>query len=190
MQDDGAAPLREFVEEEARDLQGEAFTRFMDTLFERVALLVNRGEVADNLGAVRAIDQLIAVQLGENATKISRFANYLRQIFEEKTDPAVMVAASAALGHLAREGGALTADVVEFQVRRGVTGPDSKVENLSWAGVECNKWQDEAVVRERLERRTGVHRLKLGARASIGKGAADRPLATCRRVSTCGLTCS
>lgn len=116
-QDDGAAALREYVEEEARDLQGEAFTRFMDTLFERISGLVARSEVADNLGAVRAIDQLIGVQLGENATKISRFANYLRQIFEEKGDPAVMVAASVALGHLAREGGALTADVVEFQVR-------------------------------------------------------------------------
>jgi hypothetical protein len=181
LQDDGAAPLREFVEEEARDLQGEAFTRFMDTLFERVALLVNRGEVADNLGAVRAIDQLIAVQLGENATKISRFANYLRQIFEEKTDPAVMVAASAALGHLAREGGALTADVVEFQVRRGVTVPDSTLK--IFPGLESNVmngkmrlWLENGI--SRLERRTRVQSLKMEERAYTGKGAPDRPLAT------------
>lgn len=104
------------MEEEARDLGGEAFTRFMDTLYERIHALVVSSEVADNLAAVRAIDELTDVQLGEIATKITKFASYLRAIFEEKQDSETLIAASKALGHLAATGGALTADVVEYQV--------------------------------------------------------------------------
>lgn len=105
------------MEEEARDLGGEAFTRFMDGLYERIHVLAESNEVSDNLAAVRAIDELIDVQLGEIATKIAKFASYLRSIFESKTDSDVLVNASRALGHLAATGGALTADVVEYQVR-------------------------------------------------------------------------
>lgn len=104
------------MEEEACDLGGEAFTRFMDTLYDQLSALVNSSEVSDNLGAVRAIDELIDVRLGETATKIAKFAEYLKKIFEEKQDPEVLIAASVALGHLAKVGGALTADVVEYQV--------------------------------------------------------------------------
>eukprot|EP00897_Mesotaenium_endlicherianum_P005918 jgi/Mesen1/5354/ME000267S04502 len=118
--EEGSLSLREHVEEEARDLAGEAFTRFMDSLYDRLSALVESPAVIDNLGAVHAIDDLIDISLGENATKISRFASYLRHIFEHKTDADTLVAASAALGHLARAGGALTADVVEFQVKQAL----------------------------------------------------------------------
>ncbi|CAM6130085.1 unnamed protein product [Calypogeia fissa] len=118
---DGASlTVRKHVEDEACDLGGEAFTRFMDTLYDQLSALVNSSEVSDNLGAVRAIDELIDVRLGETATKIGRFAEYLKKIFEEKQDHEVLIEASVALGHLARVGGALTADVVEYQVKRAL----------------------------------------------------------------------
>lgn len=88
----------------------------MDSLFERISKLVDSPLPADNLGAIHAIDELMDVALGEAAAKISRFSAFLCRIFEEKSDPETMVAASTALGHLARVGGALTADVVELQV--------------------------------------------------------------------------
>lgn len=112
-----ALNLAKHVEEEARDLTGEAFTRFMDSLYERISALVESSDAVENLGAVRAIDELISVQLGESATKIAKFASFLQKIFESKQDPDTIVAASVALGHLASTGGALTADVVESQVK-------------------------------------------------------------------------
>jgi FKBP12-rapamycin complex-associated protein len=115
-QEGSALNLAKHVEEEARDLTGEAFTRFMDSLYERISALVESSDAVENLGAVRAIDELISVQLGESATKIAKFASFLQKIFESKQDPDTIVAASVALGHLASTGGALTADVVESQV--------------------------------------------------------------------------
>ncbi|KAA8545737.1 hypothetical protein F0562_020812 [Nyssa sinensis] len=86
---DGAAlALRKHVEEEARDLNGEAFSRFMDLLYDRITGLLDSTDVAENLGALRAIDELIDVTL--------------------------------VLGHLARKGGAMTADEVERQVKNAL----------------------------------------------------------------------
>jgi hypothetical protein len=63
-------------------------------------------------------------QLGENATKFSRFANYLRDPpFQMGCDLTIVGAAVDALGLLVRTGGALTADVVEFEVRRVPPSP-------------------------------------------------------------------
>ncbi|KAJ6944874.1 serine/threonine-protein kinase TOR isoform X1 [Populus alba x Populus x berolinensis] len=109
--------LRKHLEEEARDISGEAFPRFMDHLYERISSLLESNEVAENLGALRATDELIDVALGENASKVSKFAIYMRSVFEVKRDPEVLTHASRVLGHLARAGGAMTADEVEFQVK-------------------------------------------------------------------------
>ncbi len=54
--------------------------------------------------------------LGENAAKISNFATYLRSVFRTDTDPVTLEIAAATLGHLVQTGGALTADVVEYEV--------------------------------------------------------------------------
>ncbi|KAK4563470.1 hypothetical protein RGQ29_005828 [Quercus rubra] len=108
--------LRKHLEEEARDLSGEAFSRFMDQLYERITSLIESSDVAENLGALRAIDELIDVALGENASKVSKFSSYMRYVFEVKRDPDILILASRVLGHLARAGGAMTADEVERQV--------------------------------------------------------------------------
>ncbi|XP_024933499.1 serine/threonine-protein kinase TOR isoform X2 [Ziziphus jujuba] len=109
--------LKKHLEEEARDLAGEAFSRFMDQLYDRISGLLDSSDVAENLGALRAIDELIDVALGENASKVSKFSNYMRTVFESKRDPEILVLASRVLGHLARAGGAMTADEVERQVK-------------------------------------------------------------------------
>ncbi|XP_027913314.1 serine/threonine-protein kinase TOR isoform X2 [Vigna unguiculata] len=109
--------LKKHLEEEARDISGEAFSRFMDQLYDRISSLLESGDVAENLGALRAIDELIDVALGENASKVSRFSSYMRIVFDTKRDPEILVLASRVLGHLARAGGAMTADEVERQVK-------------------------------------------------------------------------
>lgn len=88
----------------------------MDQLYDQISSLLESNEVADNLLALRAIDALIDVSFGESASKVSKFSAYLRNVFELKRDPEILVLASTVLGHLARAGGAMTADEVERQV--------------------------------------------------------------------------
>ncbi|KAL3843837.1 hypothetical protein ACJIZ3_001240 [Penstemon smallii] len=110
---DGAASAwRRFIKERARDLSGEAFSRFIDQLYDRITILLESNEVAENLGALRAIDELIDVGIGENAVKVAKIANYLQTAFETKRDPETLVVSSKVLGHLARAGGGMTADEV------------------------------------------------------------------------------
>ncbi|PHT49583.1 hypothetical protein CQW23_09330 [Capsicum baccatum] len=116
--DDGTAlTLRRLVEEEACDLSGEDFAHFMDHLYERITTFLDSNEVSENLGALRAIDELIDVTISENASKVAKFSNYMRATFETKRDPEILVLASKVLGHLARSGDAMTADEVERQVK-------------------------------------------------------------------------
>lgn len=115
-QEGASLAFKKHLEEEARDLNGEAFSRFMDQLYDRISVLLESNEVAENLGALRAIDELIDVALGENASKVSKFSGYMRIVFDVKRDPDILELASRVLGHLARAGGAMTADEVEHQV--------------------------------------------------------------------------
>ena len=55
--------------------------------------------------------------LGEDAAKTAHFAKALREVFQPSTDPLTMEVAAATLGHLVKSGGALTADIVEFEAR-------------------------------------------------------------------------
>ncbi|KAK1259623.1 Serine/threonine-protein kinase TOR [Acorus gramineus] len=112
--------LKKHVEEEARDLSGEAFSRFMDQLYDRIFGLLESSDVAENLGALRAINELIDTPLGESASKVSKFSNYLRTVFDTKRETEVLILASRVLGHLARAGGAMTADEVERQVKNAL----------------------------------------------------------------------
>ncbi|PWA90617.1 target of rapamycin [Artemisia annua] len=134
---DGAAlALRRHVEEEARALSGEAFSRFMDQLYDRITSLLESNDVADNLGALRATDELIDLKLGESGTKVSKFSNYMRIVFDTKRDPEILILASKVLGHLARAGGAMTADEVECQVKNA----------LQWLGGERVEYRRFAAV--------------------------------------------
>ncbi|KAJ9705357.1 hypothetical protein PVL29_003411 [Vitis rotundifolia] len=118
--DGAASALKIHLEEEARDLSGEAFSRFMDQLYDRISNLLDSNDVAENLGALRAIDELIDVALGESASKVSKFSGYVRTVFEAKRDRDILILASKVLGHLARAGGAMTADEVERQVQNAL----------------------------------------------------------------------
>ncbi|KAK3414003.1 serine/threonine-protein kinase TOR [Eucalyptus grandis] len=112
-----SSALRKYVEEETRELSGEAFTRFMDQLYDRISALLDSNDPDENLGALRVIDELIDVGLGENASKVSKFALYMRAVFDGKRDKRILVLASGVLGHLARAGGAMIADEMERQLK-------------------------------------------------------------------------
>ena len=72
---------------------------------------------------------------GGNTTKMSRFANYLRNLLPSN-DQVVMQMASKAMGRLAHTGGTFTADYVEFEVKRA----------LEWLGGDRNEGRRHAAV--------------------------------------------
>ncbi|PHT56291.1 hypothetical protein CQW23_04777 [Capsicum baccatum] len=111
---DGAAlTLRRLVEEEARDLSGEAFARFMDHLYELITTFLDSNDVSENLGALRAIDELIDVTISENASKVEKFSNFMSAAFETKRDPEILVLASKFLSHLDRSCSEMATDEVK-----------------------------------------------------------------------------
>jgi FKBP12-rapamycin complex-associated protein len=118
-----AAGLRSYVERESRELSSELFTVYMGNLNKKVFDLVNSSDVNEKLGGILVIDELIDVPYEENETKLIRFAQYLRMIFQQSndnTDQRLLREGSRALGHLARSGGTLAADTVEFEVKRAL----------------------------------------------------------------------
>lgn len=110
-----AAVLRKHVEEEARALGGEDLPRVMDQLYEQISSLLQSSDAAVVLLAIHAIDALIDLPFG-GPSKFAKLANFLRNVFEVKRDPKILVPASTVLGHLANVGGPLTARQVEQQI--------------------------------------------------------------------------
>ena len=73
------------------------------------------------VGGIAAIDRLIDVSMEENEPKIILFANGLRMFFTKPCASSQPLAdAARALGHLARVGGSLAADMVDFEVVRAL----------------------------------------------------------------------
>lgn len=77
----------------------------------------------------------------ENDTKITRLVNYLRMTYQTHLSPSSMTidpmeskllnAASSALAHLARFGGPLAVDIVEFEIRRALEWLEDPVSSQS-----------------------------------------------------------
>ncbi|KAM0914721.1 hypothetical protein ACQ4PT_011330 [Festuca glaucescens] len=110
-----SAALRKHVEDEARDLGSEDLPRVMDQLYEQISCLLQSNDAAVILLALHAIDALIDLPFG-GASNVAKLANFLRNVFEVKRDPEILVSASAVLCHLAIVGGVLTAHEVERQI--------------------------------------------------------------------------
>eukprot|EP00158_Paraphelidium_tribonemae_P009901 Partr_v1_DN28994_c0_g1_i3_m24719 putative Phosphatidylinositol 3-kinase len=114
-----ANELRAHVSLVARELTGESFTKFMNDINRRIFELIHSPDISDKLGGILAIDRLVDFEGEENATKITRFANYLRSVLPG-SEVIVASLAARALGKLALSGGALTAEFVEFEVKRAL----------------------------------------------------------------------
>ncbi|TPX35002.1 hypothetical protein SmJEL517_g02512 [Synchytrium microbalum] len=115
----GATDLRDYVVSVSREVSGETFSKFMNDVNRRIFELIQSNDVYDKIGGILAIDKLIDFDGEDNTTKITRFANYLRLVLPG-TDPQIAVLAAKALGRLAQPGGNLTAEFVEFEVKRAL----------------------------------------------------------------------
>eukprot|EP00794_Sanderia_malayensis_P007416 gene7416-8236_t len=113
-----AQDLLHFVTTELREATVDQFPQLMDDLIHGIFVLVQSSDSNDKKGGILAIVSLIGVD-GGNATRTSRFANYLRNMLP-CNDVSVMVMRAKAVGKLAQVGGTFSADYVEFEVKQAL----------------------------------------------------------------------
>ena len=109
---------------------------------------------------------LIGVDLGNTSTRMSRFANYLRNLIPSN-DVTVMEMAAKAVGILAVSSGAFAAEYVEFEMKRV----------LEWLTGDRNEGRRHAAVSITRPPDMSVH--------VTGPHSAVRNMSLCRYGSNC-----
>ena len=118
------------------DWPPEKFLEFYNAVSQRIAQLVVTGSDAyERIGGLQALDRLIEFDGVDAAQKTTRFASYLRNALRSN-DNIVLIYAARSLGHLAKPGGALTAELVESEVQLALEWLQSeRQENRRFAAV-------------------------------------------------------
>ncbi|KAG7662855.1 TOR1 [[Candida] subhashii] len=117
-----AQELRNHLTSIARDLSSEQFNRYNNDINKAVFELLHCDETAEVLGGIAALNALIDFDSGvgkENASKTARFSNYLGPLILSN-DLIIMKQATKTLGKLARLGGNLTGDFVDYEGKRAI----------------------------------------------------------------------
>ncbi|KAF2235412.1 phosphatidylinositol 3-kinase tor2 [Viridothelium virens] len=113
----GAIELRSSLETAHRDLQPAPYQAYYSDCLSRVHAFIVQGiDTHDRIGGIYALNQLIDFRGDDPAQKTTRFAGYLRAVMRG-SDTSAMVVAARTLGRLATPGGALTAELVEAEVK-------------------------------------------------------------------------
>lgn len=115
----------------------ERFSNFSDRVANKISnLIIQSQDPNDKIGGVLALDKLIDCDAIDAAQKASKFSNYLRAALRSN-DPGVLEKAAQSLGHLARPGGAYTAELVEAEMTSAFEWlqPDNKQESRKLAAV-------------------------------------------------------
>ena len=119
-----SADLRSYISRLSRELPADSFSLLLSDVNKTIFTLVNSSDPHDKLASISLIAQLLPIASDDNETKLIRFANYLRMIFQHsgmsELDTRLLREAAHALGLLASEGGVLAADMVEFEVKRSL----------------------------------------------------------------------
>lgn len=99
------------------ELPAEAFQEFYYNVNHRLGQsIANSSDPNEKIGGILAVEQLIDFDNDDAAQKTTRYAGYLRAALRSN-DNNVLIYAARALGHLAMPGGALTAELVESEVK-------------------------------------------------------------------------
>lgn len=118
------------------ELPQDKFLEYYNTATQRIAQYVVTGtDPNEKIGGLLALDRLIDFDGVDPALKTTRFSGYLRSALRSN-DNTVLVYAAKALGHLAKPGGALTAELVESEIQSALEWLQSeRQENRRFAAV-------------------------------------------------------
>ncbi|KAJ9576744.1 hypothetical protein L9F63_025360, partial [Diploptera punctata] len=123
------------VKTELREVSVEEVTTFMDDFNHHIFEMVSGSDVNEKKGGILAIVCLIGADIGNINTRISRFANYLRNLLPS-SDIGVMELAAKTVGKLALVSGTYAAEYVEFEVKRA----------FEWLGGDRHEGKRHAAV--------------------------------------------
>ncbi|PSN34470.1 Serine/threonine-protein kinase mTOR [Blattella germanica] len=130
-----ARDLYHYVKTELREVSVEELTSFMDEFNHHIFEMVSGSDVNEKKGGILAIVCLIGADVGNINTRISRFANYLRNLLPS-SDTGVMELAAKTVGKLALVSGTYAAEYVEFEVKRA----------FEWLGGDRHEGKRHAAV--------------------------------------------
>ncbi|KAF5280820.1 hypothetical protein FQR65_LT14927 [Abscondita terminalis] len=112
-----AQDLFVFVKSELREATPEEINAFLDEFNHHVFEMVSSTDVSEKKGGILAIICLINADVGNMTTRISRFANYLRNLLPSN-DVEVMEFTAKTMGKLALVSGSKASEYVDFEVKR------------------------------------------------------------------------
>ncbi|KAF3491110.1 phosphatidylinositol 3-kinase tor2 [Arthroderma uncinatum] len=120
----------------SRELPQDKFLDHYNSINQRIAQLIVTGNDAnEKIGGLLVLDRLIEFDGVDTAQKTTRFASYLRSALRSN-DNSVLLFAAGCLGHLAKPGGALTAELVESEIQSALEWLQTeRQENRRFAAV-------------------------------------------------------
>nr|XP_021189763.2 serine/threonine-protein kinase mTOR isoform X1 [Helicoverpa armigera] len=130
-----ARELYHFAKTELREVPQEELTQFLDEFNHQIFEMVSSNDVHEKKGGVLAIVCLIGGDCDTTKTRITRFANYLRNLLPS-SDVGVMELAAKTVGRLATVSGVKRAEYVEFEVKRA----------FEWLSEERNEGRRHSAV--------------------------------------------
>lgn len=131
-----AAKLGEQVNAAFRELPPADFSRYYSDINTRMVTLILSGtDTHERTGGLFALNALIDFKGDDAAQKVPKFSNYIKRTLEGN-DTSAMIIAARCLGRLATPGGALTAELVEAEVKHALEWLTSeRNENRRFAAV-------------------------------------------------------
>ncbi|XP_052755019.1 serine/threonine-protein kinase mTOR [Galleria mellonella] len=130
-----ARELYHYAKTELREVPQEELTQFLDEFNHQIFEMVSSNDVHEKKGGVLAIVCLIGGDCDTTKTRITRFANYLRNLLPS-SDVGVMELAAKTVGRLAIVSGVKRAEYVEFEVKRA----------FEWLSEERNEGRRHSAV--------------------------------------------
>ena len=84
-QESAAKNLREFIENQKREMAALEWSRFCLECYQKVFDLISSRKPQEIIGGVLFMDQLTDMQTEENELKIGKFCSYLKMIIKQAT---------------------------------------------------------------------------------------------------------
>ncbi|KAK8751728.1 hypothetical protein OTU49_009992 [Cherax quadricarinatus] len=112
-----ACDLQRYVTTELREVSLDELVSFLDEFNHHIFEMVSSNDINEKKGGIYAIMSLVDVDIGQTGVRISRFANYLKNLVNSP-DTGVMELTAKAVGRLALASGTFTAEYVEDLVKR------------------------------------------------------------------------
>ncbi|KXT09741.1 hypothetical protein AC579_9320 [Pseudocercospora musae] len=131
-----AGRLLDQVNAAFRELQPASWLQYYNEVNAKmVQLIISGQDTHERMGGLYALNALIDFKGDDAAQKVPKFSNYIKRTLEGN-DTSAMIVAAKCLGRLATPGGALTAELVEAEVKHALEWLTSeRNENRRFAAV-------------------------------------------------------